>query len=99
MQSVSYDIVGGFIVADVSFASGVCRLPLLSRLLLFRPNVLFGPRCFVVFFPGGFGILKSRIAAASIRLIAMAMKIFFRWLQARGHVKKDVADAIIRLLE
>ena len=35
------------------------------------------------------------LSASSIRLIAMAMKIFFRWLQSRGYVKRDEADAII----
>ena len=35
------------------------------------------------------------LAASSVRLIAMAMKIFFRWLQSRGYIKKDEADAII----
>ena len=35
------------------------------------------------------------LATSSIRLIIMAMKIFFRWLVSRNHIPKDVADAVL----
>ena len=35
------------------------------------------------------------ISAASLRLVVIALKIFFRWLHGRGFVAKDVADGLM----
>jgi integrase/recombinase XerD len=37
---------------------------------------------------------KSGLAAASIKLIVVALKVFFRFLQTRGHIPKDVAEIL-----
>jgi integrase/recombinase XerD len=34
------------------------------------------------------------LSAASIKLIVVAVKIFFRWLLARGRIERDVADSL-----
>lgn len=34
------------------------------------------------------------LAAASVKLVVVALKIFFRWLQARGRIPRDPADAL-----
>ncbi len=35
------------------------------------------------------------LATSSLRLIIMAMKIFFRWLVSRRRIPKDIADAVL----
>ncbi|HEV7869112.1 MAG TPA: tyrosine-type recombinase/integrase, partial [Chthoniobacteraceae bacterium] len=37
---------------------------------------------------------RAGLAAASIKLIIVAIKIFFRWLQARGKVALDIAEPL-----
>ena len=37
---------------------------------------------------------RSGLAAASIKLIVVALKIFFRWLHARKKIKRDIAEPI-----
>lgn len=35
------------------------------------------------------------ISAGSLRLVVIAMKVFFRWLHGRGMIDKDVADGLL----
>ena len=37
---------------------------------------------------------RRGLSAASIKLIVVAIKVFFRWLQARGRIAHDVAESI-----
>ncbi len=37
---------------------------------------------------------KAGLAAASIKLIVVALKVFFRFLQIRGHIPNDVAELL-----
>jgi integrase/recombinase XerD len=37
---------------------------------------------------------KAGLAAASIKLIVVALKVFFRFLQTRGHIPTDVAEIL-----
>ncbi len=37
---------------------------------------------------------KRGLSAASIKLVVVAIKIFFRWLQARGKIERDIAESL-----
>jgi len=60
------------------------------------PHVSLNPRDVTLQQIGDYLAHKKRLglSAASIKLIVVALKIFFRWLQVRGRVPRDVAETL-----